>query len=86
MATGSGDKPLFAFTRAQIPDDAFTRCPKVRFDLVQVREHCVSCEHCLGFTEDASAPPASPERYGSVCAHPVGRWWKVIKIHRDKES
>lgn len=79
MASGSG-KPLFQLTRDQVPDDAFTRCPKTpKFDFVQVRSHCLGCEHCMGFVMDESSAPVT---FGTVCAHPIGRWWKTIVIHR----
>jgi hypothetical protein len=77
---------LLEFTPAQIPDEAFVRCPKTpKFDLVQVREHCPACEHWGGYTEDASAGE-TPERYGTACAFPVARWWKKILIARPKEK
>lgn len=83
MASASGKElRLLQLKPAQIAGDAFVRCPQVRFEMVQVREACIQCPHCAGFSEDNSGKPGAAPLYGSVCAFPIARWHKTIVIHR----
>jgi hypothetical protein len=88
MASGSGNAlQLVQLAAENIPEDAFTRCPKFpKWDYVQVRTECIACEHCAGFTQDPSVPRGQPPLYGSVCAFPIARWWKPIPIHHSVSS
>lgn len=71
-----------------IPRDAFVRCPKVKFKLVQVasQQHCIGCTFNKGLqlrmsrSQAAKRKLAFTEQYALTCAHPMPREMYAVTI------
>lgn len=60
-----------------LPETVLVACPiaDTKYDLVSVRSHCDTCEHCAGLVEVLGNPKALPQRrYQILCkAEPMQR-------------